>query len=148
MAAVPKPERGWYDQLRYLFASEGFSIDDSIIERTLKIQTQQQMVLAAIGIQRYRLRTGKLPENLSALVPEYLPAVPRDFMDGKDLKYRLLPGGKEFVLYSVGEDGKDDGGDPTQQKEKKLHRDFWDGRDAVWPSPASQEEAQAVMAAE
>lgn len=29
------------------------------------------------------------------------------------VRYRLLPGGKKYVLYSVGADGKDDNGKPV-----------------------------------
>jgi hypothetical protein len=136
---------GWYDRLRFLFASENFSITDSTIRRTLEVQTQQQMVLTVLGIKRYRGRTGRLPAQLSELVPEYLAALPHDFMDGKALRYRLRPGDADFLLYSVGEDGKDDGGDPAQQEGKKSYRQIWDGRDAVWPSAATAEEANSAL---
>lgn len=137
---------GFYDQLRYLFARwDSAGLNDALIRKTLDVQTQQQMVLAALGIERYRLRTGKLPSSLSALVPDYLKTIPHDFMDGKDLKYRLQPDTKSFVLYSVGHDGKDDGGDGTQSKEITGTRQLWDGRDAVWPAPATAEEAQAAI---
>ena len=126
---------GWYDRLRFLFASENFSITDSLIRRTLEVQTQQQMVLTVMGIQRYRLRTGRLPAQLSELVPEYLAALPHDFMSGKALLYHLRPGENDFVLYSVGEDGKDDGGDPAQQADKKSYRQIWDARDNKGKTP-------------
>ena len=98
-----------------------------------------------MGIQRYRLRTGRLPAQLSELVPEYLAALPHDFMSGKALLYHLRPGENDFVLYSVGEDGKDDGGDPAQQEDKKSYRQIWDGRDAVWPSAAKAAEAKLAV---
>jgi hypothetical protein len=136
---------GWYDRLRFLFASENITIADSMIRKTLEVQTQQQMALTVLGIQRYRLRTGRLPAQLSELVPEYLAALPHDFMDGKALRYRQRPGEDDFLLYSVGEDGKDDGGDPAQQADKKVYRQIWDGRDAVWPSAATAEEARLAV---
>ena len=52
-------------------------------------------------------------------------------MNGKNLAYRQYPGGDDFLLYSVGEDGKDDHGNPGQLEEKKAYRQIWDGRDAV-----------------
>jgi hypothetical protein len=58
-------------------------------------------------------------------------------MSGKVLVYRTWPAGDDFLLYSVGEDGKDDRGNPAQQADKKAYRPVWDGRDAVWPSPAA-----------
>jgi hypothetical protein len=128
-----------------LFASENFSITDSMIRRTLEVQTQQQMVLTGLGIQRYRLRTGRLPAQFSKLVPQYLAVLPHDFMSGVALRYRLRPGDPDFLLYSVGEDGKDDDGDPAQQADKKNYRQIWDGRDAVWPSAATTEEANSAV---
>jgi hypothetical protein len=63
---------------------------------------------AALAVERYRLGTGQLPESLAALVPDYVQSVPEDPFDGAALRYRRLDEG--FVVYSVGEDGVDDGG--------------------------------------
>ena len=41
-------------------------------------------------------------------MPDYLPEVPKDPFSGKELVYRVTPTG--YLLYSVGVDGKDDGG--------------------------------------
>jgi hypothetical protein len=69
---------------------------------------------AGLAVQRYRLATGKLPDTLADLMPTYLDAVPKDPFDGKDLKYKKLETG--FVVYSIGEDGSDDGGKEKPQK--------------------------------
>jgi hypothetical protein len=61
------------------------------------------------------------------------------------LRYRTNNEGS-FVLYSVGEDGKDDGGDPTPPEPilpNNRNTSWWKGRDAVWPMPASAEEVKA-----
>jgi hypothetical protein len=74
--------------------------------------TQETQMLdatrAAIAIERHRLAHGSYPVSLSELVPTYLPAVPVDQYDGKPLRYKLIDG--KPLLYSVGCDGKDDGG--------------------------------------
>lgn len=100
---------------------------------TARNLTQHEMVTAAIALKRYKLREGKMPDELAALVPAYLKVVPRDFMDGQPLRYRRNADGS-FLLYSVGEDARDDGGDarvsggsPGQQR-----REWWSGRDWVW----------------
>jgi len=62
----------------------------------------------AIAVERYRLAAGELPQKLADLVPGYLDAVPKDPFDGNDLRYKMLEPG--FMVYSVGEDGKDNGG--------------------------------------
>jgi hypothetical protein len=102
--------------------------------RFLFFETQREMTCAAIAIKRYQLHTGRPPPDLAALMPEYLSELPHDWMDGQPLRYRLNADGT-FTLYSVGEDGRDDGGDPsfTDRWTKYL----WYSRDAVWPSPSS-----------
>jgi hypothetical protein len=137
-------EMGWYDRLRFPFASEGFSINDNEIRRAICAEVQQQMAITAIAIYRYRIQRGVLPADLSGLLPKYLSVLPRDDMDGKALRYRMQPDGG-FVLYSVGLDGKDNGGDSTLVTGKKNFNQIWDERDAVWPSPATDEEAFAAM---
>ena len=53
---------------------------------------------------------GRLPDSLNDLVPDYLPVLPPDPMDpdGGTFGYTTLAGMP--VIYSVGEDGNDDGG--------------------------------------
>jgi hypothetical protein len=142
----PKEEMDWYDRLRFPFATEGFPINDNEIRRAICAQAQQRMAVTAIAIHRYRLQTGKFPDELATLVPKFLPALPRDDMDGKTLRYKLRPDGG-FLLYSVGLDGKDDGGDSAPANNKKHVTQIWDCRDAVWPAPATDEEALAAMKA-
>ena len=139
-----KKRISWYDKVRLLFANENPGISDTMIRRSLLAQTQRQMALIAVAIERYRLKKGHIPSELSALVPEYLPALPRDGMDGKTLRYRLAPNG-EFQLYSVGLDGKDNGGDPTPRSGSSRYHQIWDGRDAAWPTPATAEEAEKCL---
>jgi hypothetical protein len=62
----------------------------------------------ALAIERSRLATGKLPERLEELVPQYLAQVPIDPFDGQPLRYRLQQPG--YLIYSVFEDGQDNGG--------------------------------------
>jgi hypothetical protein len=63
----------------------------------------------ACALERYRLAKGNYPEQLAALSPDFLPKVPGDVITGEPLKYRRTENG-QFLLYSVGWDGKDDGG--------------------------------------
>ncbi len=64
---------------------------------------------AALAVERYRLaHDGRVPAALSEMAPSLLPAVPVDPYSGEPIKYRLTP--ERYVVYSVGPDGKDDGG--------------------------------------
>jgi hypothetical protein len=74
-------------------------------------KTHAQLLLSetALAIERYRLaHQDQLPAMLQDLVPAYLQAVPADPFDGKPLRYNRLP--KGYLLYSIGEDGVDNGG--------------------------------------
>jgi hypothetical protein len=81
-------------------------------------------------------------------VPDFLAAPPRDLMDGQPLRYRLNSDGS-FVLYSVGEDGQDEGGDPSTAVSDKdwQNEPPWAGRDWVWPRAVVDAKAGASRGA-
>jgi hypothetical protein len=62
----------------------------------------------AAALERYRRDHGGWPDTLDALVPKYLAAVPTDPEDGKPLRFKRRPDG--LVVYWLGPDGTDDGG--------------------------------------
>jgi hypothetical protein len=95
----------------------------------VRSDTEWQMTIAVIALKRFHLGHGKYPPNLEALTPEFLSAVPYDCFSGKALCYQRKSD-DSFLLYSVGEDGKDDGGDATAVGKFGM----WEGRDAAWPS--------------
>jgi len=120
----------------YFFSLIGIPNVTTAIRVGLEMEMERRLAVTAIGLKRYKLKTGHWPQKLDALVPDYLAAVPRDCMSGELLRYHLNADGT-FTLYSVGEDGKDDNGDatPTVAGAKPA---FWGGRDTVWPLPATQ----------
>jgi hypothetical protein len=115
------------------------------VAQTFRVQTQVEMVTAAIALERYYARHHTYPEHLDALVPAFVKRVPVDYMDGKDLRYRLQPDGS-YLLYSVGKNGVDDGGDPTPAGDSSWG--FLRGRDWVWPRAATEQEVSASEAEE
>ena len=109
------------------------------VEKAAIAETQRRIVVTAIALKRFERRHGGHATSLSALVPEFLPAIPLDPMDGQSLRYRLT-GDNSFLLYSVGSDGKDGGGDvrPPNPNSKSL---WWTmENDWVWPAPATDDE--------
>jgi hypothetical protein len=63
---------------------------------------------AMLAVERFRLARGRWPDRLEELVPAQLAAVPLDPFDGRPLRYCRLADG--VVIYAIGPDGKDDGG--------------------------------------
>jgi len=82
--------------------------------------------LAMLAIHQYNRQHAQYPETLSELVPKYLPRIPIDYADSQPLHYRRTPEG--YLLYSIGEDGRDDGG----QCNEKNPADFNKGPDVVY----------------
>jgi len=133
--------RNFYDRLRNP-APDVFSSLPTVISKAMRAETERSLVICAVALKRYSLRHGSPPASLDALVPEFLSSVPIDYMDGKPIKYRLDAGGA-FVLYSVGADGKDDGGNLALLPDKTNRHNLWDRKDWVWPAPAQPDEIRA-----
>lgn len=123
----------------------GDSVIGSAVERTLRIEAARRVLVTAIALKRFQLRNGHWPQTLYEMAPEFLASVPIDPYDGKPLRYHLNADGT-FLLYCVGDDGVDDGGDPTQPPGiKNTTIPYWQYghvRDWVWPQPATAAEIQ------
>ncbi len=110
-------------------------------------ETARRITFTAIALHRYRGRHGSFPDSLQKLMPEFLAEQPRDFMSGQPLRYRLEADGR-FSLWSVGDDLRDDGGDPLRVSGSPIFNlpRILDGRDWVWPKPATEAEVAAYHA--
>jgi hypothetical protein len=87
----------------------------------LKCQTNVELAATRtlLAMKAYKLDKGRLPETLEQLVPEYLEAVPIDDFDGKPLRYNAA----KKIIYSVGEDLRDDGGMTWEECVAAIRRD-------------------------
>lgn len=137
----PGIHTSFYNNLRYPQVSFFGALANSV-KRPMRAETERSLILTAIALKRYSLRFGKAPDNLQTLVPEFLSSVPIDYMDGQPIKYRLNPDGTS-VLYSVGEDYKDGGGDLNLQSGKTGTFNIWNRNDLVWPQAASPDEVES-----
>jgi len=73
---------------------------------------------SGIALELWHRRHEAWPETLQLLVPELLPAVPPDRVDGKPLRYVVRDG--RPVLYSIGADRRDDNGTPGKDPEGDM----------------------------
>jgi hypothetical protein len=80
------------------------------IQTGYRIEEECNATAVSLAVRLYRLDHGKLPPSLEALVPTYLPDVPRDPLAAGDkrLGYVVLDGGRRAIVYSVGENQIDD----------------------------------------
>ena len=92
-------------QLGLARASEG----RSFLARAAEAESLRRLIVTGIALERYFLQHSNYPPALAELVPKYLSTAPVDFIDGQELRYRLGKDGR-FILYSIGLDGFDNGG--------------------------------------
>jgi len=109
-------------------------------QRIFKTEVARQLVIATLALKRFQLRHGAYPAQMSDMATEFVTTIPYDPADGKSLRYRLNSDGS-FTLYSIGEDEKDDGGDALPAIPSKSTT-WLQGRDWVWPQPASDDEVE------
>ena len=98
------------------------------ILRTARNQTLVNQGQIGCALERYRLARGQYPETLEALVPQFAEKLPHDLIGGQPLHYRRMADGK-FLLYSIGWNEKDDGG---QVALNKGGREDLENGDWVW----------------
>jgi UDP:flavonoid glycosyltransferase YjiC (YdhE family) len=73
-----------------------------------RVIAHERLMTAELALRCYQSEQGRLPSSLEQLVPEYLQQVPLDPFSGRPVIYH--PQGTNWLLYSVDEDGVDDGG--------------------------------------
>lgn len=111
--------------------------------KLMTTEAAKQLAITAIALKRFELKHKQLPTHLDELVPDFVKTVPRDPVDGQPLRYRLN-NDHSFTLYSIGENGIDDGGSATNAKASKSFS--WQrGVDWVWPQPATAAEVEAFL---
>lgn len=79
------------------------------VKKVAVVQNQADLARVAGALERFYLAHGHYPESLDALLPQFIPQLPHDIINGQPLHYRRVESDK-FVLYSVGWNETDDGG--------------------------------------
>ena len=104
---------------------------EKAVQKSARMQTYLDATRVGCGVERYRLANGKLPETLDALAPRYISVIPNDVIDGKPLKYRP-DNDRGYIIYSVGWNQTDDGGQVIWIKHKEESRADVNKGDWVW----------------
>lgn len=93
--------------------------------RKFQVQAQVAALRLKVALRRYELKHGQLPDDLGALVPEFLPELPADPFGGQPFRYSKE--GKK--LWSVASNLADDGGEMYEGQIMKSYP----GYDLVMP---------------
>ena len=134
LASLQKEQDSPFVRYQHLFTTLAMPNASRATEAVLRNETQRRMTITAVALKRFHLRTKRYPTTLAKLMPQFIATGLMDPWSGKPFHYRPNADGT-FTLYSVGEDGRDDGGDPTPAKPSNDPPNMWTGRDAVWPTP-------------
>jgi hypothetical protein len=110
-------------------------------QTTVFNQTLVNEAQIVCALERYRLSHGEYPETLDALVPQFIGKLPHDIIGGQPsqgsgsasqpLHYRRTGDGR-FLLYSVGWNEMDDGGQVALKEDGSVDREKGDW---VWQYP-------------
>ena len=102
---------------------------ENLSHKYVQTATMTDLARLACALENFRIARGALPQALAELVPEFLPVLPVEIVNGEPYRYRRAEDGS-FLLYSVGTDLRDDGGvsDPQASAAKQA--------DWVWHYPA------------
>lgn len=96
-----------YQRLHVFLVPSLAASDDSRLTAAMHRQLNQ----VAFALSAWHAERGSYPDTLVELVPDYLAQVPPDLFANRPLIY--LPGDSGYLLYSVGQNGKDDAGSPV-----------------------------------
>ena len=102
-------------------------------QTTASNQTLANEAQVACALERYRLARGQYPDTLDKLVPQFIEKLPHDIIGGGPLHYRRDPpppgsdaAGGNFLLYSVGWNETDDGGEVALKEDGSEDREKGD----------------------
>jgi hypothetical protein len=114
-----------------------------VVDAYHRSQADLRCAVAALALERYRQANKRWPDSLDQLVPKFLSAVPVDPYDRKALRYKRLSDGA--LVYSVGPDGNDDGGNYDRRNYAAPGTDIgfqlWDVDKRRQPAPSPKQEA-------
>ena len=92
-----------------LLVRELMPATEKVAEAERRTRGLLRCAAAGLAVERYRQKYGRWPEKLDDLKDEFLRAVPLDPYDDQPLRYRN--DGEGVVVWCLGMDRKDDGGD-------------------------------------
>ena len=96
------------NRFQYYFVSLLLPSIGAVFSATERSTQMRDAAEVAIALELWHRRHGGWPETLAQLVPDLLPAVPPDRVDGKPLRYIVRD--NRPVLYSLGANRRDDNG--------------------------------------
>lgn len=104
---------------------------DRLLVTKYKSECRRVVLQLQVGLRQFQIEKGSFPQTLEALVPGYLPVIPTDPFDGQPLRYDP----ERKLIYSVGENGTDEGGSDILLKggdKDPVSKKRWNAEDVVY----------------
>lgn len=122
--------------------AEGYrSLGDKMRFNDTRDSAGDQLLMLRLALRAYQLENGVYPPALASLAPKYLKAIPADpFSSGATWRYARK--GQTYKLWSIGPDGRDDGGKAIPWP--KPRRQFPDARKRL---PSARPESRGDIVA-
>jgi hypothetical protein len=108
-----------------------------VSEITHEKKAETHALLSILALMQYNNDNGLYPEKLQELITNgYLKELPMDSFSDKPLVYKKTD--DNFILYSVGYNFKDDGGEPGKDSDGRVRKWRKNGDTVFWPLTKSQ----------
>ncbi len=112
-----------FDRYRYALVVMAMPVLDSVENSLFMSQVRLTQARIACALERVRIATGAFPESLDAVAPHFGGTIPKDFCDGKPMRYRRTADGYE--LWSVAVNRVDDGGTHLPKEDDRRKQPDW-----------------------
>jgi len=110
------------------FAQAKFGTQTAYLHRLVTLESERRIgTCTSIALSAFRHDRGTYPSLLDELLGRYLDRLPNDPFDDGPIRYRPLNDGNDYLLYSIGPDGIDDGG--TRRSRNESER--WNGDEII-----------------
>ena len=119
----PTMQKRWYGGVLHSFAPAFYAVRTSVAT----MQAHVDVARVGLALKRHKAALGAYPPSLAEIDSTFLAEIPPDPFTGRPLVYR--PDGDGFLLYSLGQNLRDDHG-TVQSKETYESKAF----DVVWRS--------------
>jgi hypothetical protein len=112
---------------------------DRVSELVYRSEATHEATITILALKRYRLENKEYPASLNELIAkDYLKELPMDPFSDRPLTYKKMA--DDFILYSLGFDFTDDGGQIGKDSRGEPRRLWADNGDSVfWPLTEAEE---------
>ena len=99
-------------------------------------EAARSLAILGCAFERHRIKHSSYPRSLESLDPSFLPNAVVDPFTGKNLLFTKRPDGSSLI-YSVGPDLKDNGGEPMAAPSESKSENKGKGGDLIWLLPTN-----------